>query len=911
MRSLDETCRRLHEHFHALKASRVRNSQAPVYVLEHPLSAEECAELTKQLRWDYRKLGARQDHWLGWLVAATELGYSYSGSDYWPRLQKRVPEWEFSDRNRLARWFERFAKEYGGARPSGAWAAQFCLIAWPITHAILPTDLQVQLARAIHNARHYLFGIDALDDEEVGKTIARHWVPHGDRFERLLQREAFVGSLVRMLLQPKASQDGLAQHTLRRIVADVSSKAEAETLLSDVRALCRPEIRVATPAMRAKESAVARPRFCPDIVLEKDTNGHWQPFVYPSSAIGLIAEMPSLARSMDQLRFSVSGNHTQAFSARELCNAAPRKRPLGGFPKPGNPLLHFLPSDAPDAALLTRDCILAPRELWVFKVRRDGSAWLQSTPTLLPGASYLVGTLDKSKMLPGDTLDRPMGDLRLAQLKMDAVLTEADRAAFRTAGFEVVQRTVLHPWGILPRVWREDGVAEYVHGEPLLLRVERDREFVALRVTVDAEPSREVPCAKTGDFLLEIAGLTLGDHELCIDTLMVERTKKLVTTSSVTSALLHIHVRAPSVWQPGVLPQEAMAISMGPEGTTLEQVLSGVADLRVEGTADDMINVTLLVIDGGGNRHEHHVLHLRPPIASSDWHEKLDVATSDSELPYHALGATQAALLIVSQRFGSHRKDLTVFPSPLRWVLARQRAGFQIQLHTDDDAPAQVRFFGRETPSVEEPIDFTNIFGGIPARDGLYLARQRETEILLDVSAPPAQLTGFQELAGAQIDEGDALRLLTSLTLWSRATTLGRLARLRHSQTVKKLRTRLVHVLAGKAWMDQEQLLGNRRLLRDLDDLVIPKMPNYGRALGLLRGSRDPKAARNKFFSASDQFSVSKYPALVELAWRLVFDPQLAHEMKLLDDSLLDPALPALVRGARLIQLGMDEEIAL
>lgn len=139
---------------------------------------------------------------------------------------------------------------------------------------------------------------------------------------------------------------------------------------------------------------------------------------------------------------------------------------------------------------------------------------------------------------------------------------------------------------------------------------------------------------------------------------------------------------------------------------------------------------------------------------------------------------------------------------------------------------------------------------------------------------------------------------------------LGRLAKTRHTQTVNGLHTQLVHVLARDPWPYYEQRVAKHRSLKELDDLVVPKVPNYGRVLGLLRGSRDPDVARTKFLSASDQFAVCKDPARVALAWQLVFDPRSARDLRLLGESLADPALQALIRGARLIQLGMREEAA-
>ena len=141
---------RLEGHFQALAATRA-GSGFPLFALEHGLSAEELDELSTLLR-SHLRAGLRlAPHWLAWVVYATERGYTYTGDEYWRSFEEQTPNWDFRDRYRVVPWFTKFQRTYNGVMPSGPWAGHFRIIAWPITHAILPRYLQRQFARALYD----------------------------------------------------------------------------------------------------------------------------------------------------------------------------------------------------------------------------------------------------------------------------------------------------------------------------------------------------------------------------------------------------------------------------------------------------------------------------------------------------------------------------------------------------------------------------------------------------------------------------------------------------------------------------------------------------------------------------------------------------------------------------------------
>lgn len=133
--------KRLEQHFSALQSERSTRGY-PVYAFEHGLQPTEVEaireELQRRLK-ENRQL--QQENWLLWTVVAAEIGYAYDGEEYWQSFNKDIPQWQlYGDRTLMRRWFRTFATRFAGFAPSGRWAEHFSIIAWPITHSILPVS---------------------------------------------------------------------------------------------------------------------------------------------------------------------------------------------------------------------------------------------------------------------------------------------------------------------------------------------------------------------------------------------------------------------------------------------------------------------------------------------------------------------------------------------------------------------------------------------------------------------------------------------------------------------------------------------------------------------------------------------------------------------------------------------------
>ena len=166
-----ELHQRLDAHFASLAAQRAaQQPPIPVFALEHGLTLEQSETLKSLVRASVRANAIPRNEWLPFVVYAAEIGYEYSGDEYWQTFEAKTPGWAFyGDRDYIRRMFRRFQQQFGGALPQGRWADQFSIICWPITHAVLPTDLQRHLARLLFYS-HY-FNITALAPGLVDENI--------------------------------------------------------------------------------------------------------------------------------------------------------------------------------------------------------------------------------------------------------------------------------------------------------------------------------------------------------------------------------------------------------------------------------------------------------------------------------------------------------------------------------------------------------------------------------------------------------------------------------------------------------------------------------------------------------------------------------------------------------------------
>lgn len=193
--------RRLYDHFASIRS---RRPEHPIYLLEHGETPPAVTKLSRDVGVALEVHSIDSSFWreryLPLLVVATEIGYDYrgTGTDFWPRFEERLErKLPPSGRQALTSLFEEASRTLGAATPPQTrWARTFCHIAWPISHAVLPRDLQPCLARALGQ-----LGFQVTADTPAARIVealrsgARRFA--SGRFFAWLEQAALVAAVVR------------------------------------------------------------------------------------------------------------------------------------------------------------------------------------------------------------------------------------------------------------------------------------------------------------------------------------------------------------------------------------------------------------------------------------------------------------------------------------------------------------------------------------------------------------------------------------------------------------------------------------------------------------------------------------------------------------------------------------------
>ena len=156
------------------------------------------------------------------LVVSTEVGYRYrgSGTDFWPVLETEFGvRFSATDRQRIRDLFSSASKSYRGAEPPDTpWAKAFRLIAWPITHALVPLEFHRPLALTLANLR---VKVDELSDVDLHRAVRIAASSTSARFSTLLEDSALIVAVTRRLLGDGTGE--LCPETMRRIAEDLAA----------------------------------------------------------------------------------------------------------------------------------------------------------------------------------------------------------------------------------------------------------------------------------------------------------------------------------------------------------------------------------------------------------------------------------------------------------------------------------------------------------------------------------------------------------------------------------------------------------------------------------------------------------------------------------------------------------------
>jgi hypothetical protein len=820
---------RLDKHFKELREDRSVNApDRPIFGLEHGLVDHEFNDLSKAIRAHISDRPPCWDHRLAWMVYATEFGYVYAGDEYWQTFEEHTPGWDIhGDRYWIRKCFFDFHKHFGGAKPSGPWAQHFSIICWPITHAILPTDLQRHLARILFDLRHVFSSETLTSPRQLGELIAARSWDTPSRFQQLAQEPLFLGQIAAALLLQgdRIASSLILASTLGRIGKDLDRERRARTWLRSARESAQQRLRFqcitgSGVGRESRERSIEETANLsgalslePRLVLRSSEEGGWNLLLEVPDLSHIPARFPQLKDVLLNSRCHVVGSSGRPLARGRLLYG-PQQILLREWPGTDKPLLKFEQSSPDLEYLLQADCLLRPGPIWLFKIASDGLAYELRSAHVRAGQKYIL-LLERERHVADhpsivQTTVRCDGVHALSLNLPEAMTPELDEA-LETLGVHQAATIQIWPAGITPVRWDGEGAAEWLSTDKPCLGIRADRHVESFSLDLDFRTMNVVPSYPGAPVFVELPALDTGLHTLRVSA----NTVNGETAGELGN--LEIMIREPRVWVPGRNSQSALLVVVDPNAPTLEQLWEGQIEIELYGPTSRKVKCVIsLFMKGHSQPHLCKILPgLRLPVNNTVWQEYLDRHFKKRKDVQNAYDLADSCVLIF------HADELGVFTltaerefSPLRWAVLRTRDRYFLRLLDDigtEEMP-RILFHEFKTPDIEHHLDpaAINSGDGFEAIGGLYIAKsgdyQRsviippEVHTFKDLRIEP-QLTPYRRTSQ------DVIKLVNILDLWTGARLTGNLLSIMRREILLTILREIFHLICGERWTKIELVL--------------------------------------------------------------------------------------------------------
>jgi hypothetical protein len=904
-----------------------------VFALEHGLTPATVGQLGSMLGKSLASLRYMSPkHRLTWVVHAAERGYTFQGLEYWDSFAQVTPNWyTHGSKDTLRSYFSHFAKTYRGVRPSGRWAKHYAYICWPITNALLPKDLQIQLAQAVYNLRHKLDRVVHLTDADLGRMVGQHAYDPTSRFSFFLQQEDLVGWIVRALLRGgDAASTTIERRTLQRLIDDVRTHSHTKAWLSEVQriyAKYTTHVRAHSAPTLAGASPQARPvqgpagpdlmgTLVPRLSLRRAAGDTWNVLLHVPSFHSLVATNPQFAEHLDRTRVRIPCHSSAMSPGMALLSGQGLTRTVKAWPIERKCLLEFDKTLSAFDGVVVPECQLRPSTKWLFKIKDDGTGSHVVGTAIRPGQTYVAIARDISRIqMLGSPAALTCTGVSAVWFKVPDPVSPAVAARLQQAGLSATYTVTVEPVGATPRRWDGQSLGEWLTTETPCFAVRRDHDFDEYHVSVNGMLSQAVACGSGVTNMVAIKGLPTGRHAVELRTYFKAGRCGPNPDGFQRSTSLFINVREPSTWTPGRLSVAAMVVECMPAGASLHELVQGRVWLTVEGDRARTVTVTLSLLDASGLEVKSMlVCSQRLPLTRDNWKAAasrlFDIGTDDLDL----LAVAGANLIVDGQDLGERRLTLRHSPEPVRWLFKKSKSSATLRLINDsENLSVTVRRFAFASPmnGLERSADYGTTGIDVGRTDGLFIADAGELGDAVIVS-PRNSGHGLDWLrvkfeSGALTD--DFGQLIVSYDKWSGARVCGALSRFRQRRVLTALHRHVLELVVGNHWCSLEASVEQQaddHTWLALEDAVLPRC-HYGIALGrkwVVGGIASESELEAAFLEVTQASRVGATVDVWRCAWRLSEGlNELTAQDKQRIASEVDIVLPGLVRGARLLRL--------
>ena len=901
---------RFESHFSRLRDERRGNStRSTVYALEHGLTPDEVSSFVGHVRQSIRSTHRpAHGHRLVWAIYATEVGYGYSGEEYWATFASQTSNWEDSNQNReyIRTAFKEFQTHYGGAEPRGRWANHFSIICWPITHAILPQDLQRELAYSLYRIRYDFDSALLADPVQLGRAIARDAeLVAGSRFRQFAEDQLLVGQIAASLLleERDRSRSHIIPATLIRITDDLTKSRRSLEWLRDARqnaSQVRSQPRAITtgqhshspnPATRERTRlAPTDNKLKPSLSLRQTAKDTWSVYLRLPDGQALIRRMPELRDILRNHGCYVSGTHGARLARGRFMHKG-QDVALLAWPDPQEPLFRFEGVDEETSQhLAAAGCTLPVKRQWLFKILNDGNADEIATQIVRPGESYiLLRTAASQGDLPRAAISQSLNCAGMIAYRLNVpdVVVTLDQEMMIRAGLSIAEGLWARPIGSLSAYTDlESSFAWSLPNRPMI-QLGSDFEVSSVQLGLSRSSGEAVSDCTVQKLpvILDLGQLNPGNFVL--DVRAYRHGSNRVTSEEYSIGIrdLDIEERAASIAAPFLM-------DVSPAKPSLEGVWEARTAINIyapKGTTAEL-RIELQMAE-----RKHPLIYTKKlslPCDEGQWTHYLKLIKRDKQVRNALDAATRCSIEIDCGALGYGELNLDRQLTPIRWVSREQNSGCLLRLEElDKQAGVSCVTYSFSRPM--EPTPFTedprNEFRETEAH--LYLAEtDRQVRASVIAAAPLRSFSALREKPYTPTlprTEASIRKLLAAYHLWGSARIVGDASAFdRRESVVTGMSKELIRLLCGDAWIQMEHAYHDRPNALALIHSISTK-PGHLPAIALIAEGNavSPGRAVEEAVDSISQLSVSYdllegthdahfAHALVDFAYRLLNQPE-------------------------------------
>lgn len=948
--TLNEWQTRFESHFSQLRDERSNSAaHSAVYALEHGMDADQIIGFKRDVNEAVRLNGRpAHGHRLVWAVYAAEMGYEYSGEEYWATFSRQTSKWEDSNVNReyIRTSYRDFQSFYAGAEPRGRWANHFSIICWPITHAILPRDLQRELAHSLFRIRYDFSSALLADPAGLGSVIERDAeLVASSRFRQFAEDHLLVGQIASSLLLEESdrSRAHILPATLIRITDDLTKSRRSLEWLRDarqnasrVRTATRPSS--ASPRQSSSErSPLERSGRGPSdlgleprLILRQTAKDVWSAYLCLPNGQTLVRKMPDLRDVLSNQGCQVLGMRGARLARGRFVHKG-QDIPLASWPDPNDVLFRFEGvSEDTNLQIAAAGCRLPARRQWLFKILNDRRAEEIATQIVRPGQSYLLLRREnRTSDLPpsATTVGLRCEGVNAYRFAVPEVTPTFYQEMIRRAGIVLSEGLWVRPVGCLTLECDSDSTFEWILPNRPMIQIEADFEVSTIELTI-MKFSGEVLSTftdRTLPLFVDLGLLDSGEFRLEVKAHRHTSTRTISEAYIVRLIERDMDEQAASIAAP-------FLVDVSPAKPSLEEIWDGKATINIYAPRETTADLRLQFWIGARKAPQSFARKTPLPCAEDTWAEYLNIFKRDKHLRNACDAATKCVIGIDCGSLGHHELNLERQPSPIRWVSKEQNSGCQLRLEELDSQTTVTCFaypFARPMevkPLTRDPRTEFRVTSG-----SLFVAETNQFDRAAVIAAPPirslSELKETPNIPALPRQESSIRQLLNVHHLWSTARIVGDASAFdRREGVINGLMNELVRLLCGDAWAKLERTYQGHSTAYGFRHAISTR-PDHLALADLIAGNQQTGAeqATETVIDAINRLSVSHHllsengnssysHALIEFSYRLINRPETLKphdgqaERVIIESLLTNPVLCRMVRYSYLLNRPTIEE---